>query len=250
MWLGPEQETDEVLGTEIASWYVRGRHPPLVCVHGAGVSSRQTMPLLEALDGRIETWTLDMPGYGRSGNPGRFLHVAEMADVLVQWIRERGLQAPCLLGVSLGTQVVAEAAAREPDAVGSVVLAGPTTDPAARSLPILALRLVHNNFHEGLGVIPQSFRDYRDAGMRRVVMSWIESKNHRIEGVLPQVHQPALVVWGTADKVSRQFWAEEVTRMLPHGRLAALPGRPHALTAAAPGELADIVDEFLTEEDR
>lgn len=250
VWVGPERETDEVLGTQVASWFVRGRNPPVVCVHGAGVSSRQTLPLLEALDGRVETWAVDLPGYGESEEPGRFLHVPELADALVQWFRTRGLDRPCLLGVSLGTQVVAEAAAREPDAVGSVVLAGPTTDPAARSLPTLAARLVHNNFYEGLGVIPQSFRDYRAAGARRVLLSWVESRNHRIEGVLPEVGQPALVVWGTNDKMSRRFWTEEVTRMLPRGRLAAIPGKPHALTAAAPEELAGLVEEFVAEEKR
>ncbi len=234
----------------MASWCVRGRPPPVVCVHGAGVSSRQTLPLLEALDGRVETWAVDLPGYGRSEDPGRFQHVPELADVLVQWIRERALHAPCLLGVSLGAQVVAEAAAREPDAVGSVVLVSPTTDPAARSLPVLAGRLLHNNVHEGLGVIPQSLKDYRDAGLRRVAKSWFESRNHRIEGILHRVGQPALVVWGTSDKVSRRFWAEEVTRMLPHGRLAALTGRPHALTSAAPEELADLVEGFVDEEER
>jgi pimeloyl-ACP methyl ester carboxylesterase len=158
------------------------------------------------------------------------------------------MDRPCLLGVSMGSQVVAEAAARSPADVGSVVLAGPTTDPRARFWPQLAARLIWNNLGEGPGVLAYSLPDYWDAGPSRVIRSWAQSRNHRLELVLPDVPQPTLVVWGTRDKVCTQPWAEEATGLLPRGRLAVLADQPHALSATSPQQIADVLEEFV--EDR
>lgn len=229
----------------MASWHVSGQGPAVVCVHGAGVSSRQTLPLLEVFDGTREAWAVDLPGFGASTATEEDVSAPWLADALLSWLHAKGLTESCLLGVSLGTQVVAEAAARAPEDVGSVVLVGPTVDPQARSLPVQAGRLIYNNFFEGFSVVFSSLADYRDAGSRRVVHSWLESRNHRIERVLPKVKAPTLVLRGGKDVVCPQPWAEEATRLLPHGRLVIVPGGPHALSSAAPGEVSRHVDDFL-----
>lgn len=239
------RETDALPQGKMASWHVPGQGPAVVCVHGAGVSSRQTLPLLEAFAGTREAWAVDLPGFGASTATEEDVSVTVLVDALLSWLHARGLTGSCLLGASLGTQVVAEAAARAPEDVGSVVLVGPTVDPQARSLLVQAGRLIHNNFYEGLSVVTSSLADYRDAGTRRVFRSWAASRNHRIERVLPKVSGPALVLRGGKDTVCPQPWAEEATRLLPHGRLVIVPGEPHALSSAAPAEVSRHVDDFL-----
>ncbi|RKS06982.1 pimeloyl-ACP methyl ester carboxylesterase [Nocardiopsis sp. Huas11] len=245
--MGTERTTDTVAGAAMAAWGVPGRTPAVVCVHGAGVTSRQMAPLLSAFDGRTEAWAVDLPGFGSSDAGGRRWTVPDLADALVEWTRERGLTDPCLLGLSLGTQVVAEAAARHSQDVGSVVLVGPTTDPEARSMPRLALRLLWNNLYEPPSVVTQSLRDYRETGPGRAARSWTASRDHRIELVLPDVPQPALVVRGSKDRVCPGPWAEDAARLLPRGRLVTVPGQPHALSWASPGRLARLVERFLAE---
>ncbi|MFD6952093.1 alpha/beta fold hydrolase [Nocardiopsis sp. NPDC060348] len=224
-----------------------GQGPPLVCVHGAGVSSKQTLPLVEALSGRLEAWAVDLPGFGESTAPDRDPTVAGLAEALLEWLRARGIARPCLLGLSLGTQVVAEAAVRAPEEVGSVVLAGPTVDPRLRALPVLASHLVLDSIREGPAVAVSGVADYRRAGALRVVRSWLASREHRIERVLPKVGQPALVLRGSRDPLCPGHWAEEVTRLLPRGRLVTVPGQPHALTVTAPGPVARLVHDFARE---
>lgn len=90
---GMETRKDEVGYGTVASWRISGPDPPLVCVHGAGVSSRQTLPLVEACSGRMSAWAVD-----------------RLADALLAWLQKKQLSRPCLLGAPLGTQVVAEAA--------------------------------------------------------------------------------------------------------------------------------------------
>ncbi|WP_159941689.1 MULTISPECIES: alpha/beta fold hydrolase [unclassified Nocardiopsis] len=240
----PEQGTDQLTRGSMAWWRVRGQGPPLVCVHGAGVSSRQTLPLIRKLAGRSEAWAVDLPGFGAATAPDHAPTVPGLAEALLEWLRQRWIARPCLLGVSMGAQVTAEAAVRAPDEVGSLVLVGPTVDPRGRSLPVLAERLLRDNFREGLSVAASCLVDYRDAGPRRVVRSWLASRDHRIDRILPRARQPALVLRGQRDPLCPKPWAEEATRLLPRGRLVTLPGQPHALTAAAPGRVADLVHDF------
>lgn len=239
------RETDVLPQGQITSWHVPGREPAVVCVHGAGVSSRQNLPLLEVSNRVRETWAVDLPGFGASTATEEDASVGAFAEAVLSWLRTRGFTNPCLLGASMGTQVVVEAAVRAPDDVGSVVLVGPTVDPRSRSWPALVGRALLNNVAEGPSVLGSNLTDYREAGTRRVVRSWAASRNHRIERVLPKVDKPALVLRGGKDVLCPQPWAEEVTRLLPRGRLVVVPGRPHAVPQADPNEALRHIDGLL-----
>lgn len=239
--------TDRIGKSTMASWNVSGPGTPVVCVHGAGVSSRQTVPLLDSLAGLNEAWAVDLPGFGRSEAPAPYLTVPQLADALLEWTRAKGIERPCLLGVSMGCQVVVEAALRAPGEVSALVLVGPTVDPWARSLPALAARFVRNGLGESPRLLPMSIADYRDAGVRRGIRTWKASRRDPIEDKLSRVDAPALVIRGEKDALTPQPWAEEVTRLLPRGRLLTLPGQAHAVTVSAPNRLAHHVHHFLQE---
>lgn len=239
------RETDVLPQGKITSRHVTGKGPAVVCVHGAGVSSRQNLPLLEVSGGVRETWALDLPGFGASTATEKDVSVGVLAEAVLDWLRAKDLTAPCLLGTSMGTQVVVEAAVRAPDDVGSLVLVGPTVDPQIRSWPLLVGHALLNNVAEGLSILGSHLTAYREAGTRRVVRSWSGSRNHRIERVLPKVDKPALVLRGGKDMLCSQAWAEEVTRLLPHGRLVTVPGEPHGVSQTAPHEAFRHIDDFL-----
>ena len=46
-----------------------GDGPPVVLVHGYGVSSAYLLPLARALAGRCAVYVPDLPGHGRSEDP-------------------------------------------------------------------------------------------------------------------------------------------------------------------------------------
>ncbi|MEU8687310.1 alpha/beta hydrolase [Streptomyces sp. NPDC048665] len=104
----------------------------MVCVHGAGVSSREFRPFTEILGHRHDTWTVDLPGFGASAGPRHPLVLRALADLLVEWLTAVDLDHVVLLGGSFGCQVAVDAAVRHPDRVVGMVLVGPTVDPAAR----------------------------------------------------------------------------------------------------------------------
>jgi 2-hydroxy-6-oxonona-2,4-dienedioate hydrolase len=154
------------------------------------------------------------------------------------------MRSAAVLGTSYGAQLTADFAVRHPDRVERVVMVGPILEPEARRLPRLAVRWFrHSRFERRQ--MPLMWVDAIRAGPRRSFPLFRLMLQHRLEDVAPRVQAPALVVWGTCDLIVSREWAEKVTRMLPRGRLAVLPGVPHPANFTSPDELAGVVRPFL-----
>jgi NAD(P)-dependent dehydrogenase (short-subunit alcohol dehydrogenase family)/pimeloyl-ACP methyl ester carboxylesterase len=234
-------------GLEIVGWHRTPVHaaPSVVCVHGAGVSSRQFHPLVAELGREVDAWTVDLPGYGRSAKASRPLTLSELGDALAAWLNAADLAPTSLVGCSFGCQIAVDVAVRYPELVRSLVLAGPTTDAHARTWPRLLARWLRNSVNEDPRMLPLNLADYLDAGPRRVITAFRESKRDRIEDRLAQVGVPTLVVRGELDRITPSEWVEEVTRLLPAGRLVTVPGTAHTVPVGAPREMARLVTEFV-----
>ncbi|WP_433447174.1 alpha/beta fold hydrolase [Streptomyces sp. CA-142005] len=240
--------TAEVCGRPMVACRIAGRRPPVVCVHGAGVSSREFQPFIEVLGHRHDAWTVDLPGFGASAGPRHPLGLRALADALAEWLAAVGLGQVVLLGGSFGCQVAVDAAVRHPDRIAGLVLVGPTLDPAARGFLRQLLRWLRNAPHERVSMAPLNLADYRDAGGRRIAGAFTESLRDRIEDKLPHVVVPTLVVRGAQDRMVPQEWAEEVTRLLPAGRLAMVERSGHMVPYRQPHSLAALVTDFLAHE--
>ncbi|MFI2200408.1 alpha/beta fold hydrolase [Streptomyces sp. NPDC020192] len=243
-----QRMTRDVAGSPMVAWREAGRGPPVVCVHGAGISSREFRPLLEALGPHLDAWSVDLPGFGAGRGPKRPLGLRALADALAEWLTAAGLEQVVLLGCSFGCQIAVDLAARFPERVTALVLVGPTVDPAARGFLRQALRWARNAPQERASMAPLNLADYRNAGPRRLVGVFAESLSDRVEDKLPHVCAPTLVVRGARDRLVPQEWAEEVTRLLPAGRLAVVPESGHMVPYRRPRALAALVRYFLAQD--
>ena len=224
---------------------VAAGEPPIVLVHGLGVSNRYMMPTARRLAPRFPVFAPDLPGFGSSERPNRVLSVSELAGSLARWLQAMALERAVLLGNSLGCQIIVDLAIRYPERVGWVVLVGPTGDPAAASLLRQFGRLLLDIPREPLLLDLIQAWAYLRAGPRRTFHTARAMVRDPIEAKLPLVRQPALVVRGGRDPIVPQRWAEEVTRLLPRGRLVVVPGAAHAVNYNAPTALVDAVCDFL-----
>jgi pimeloyl-ACP methyl ester carboxylesterase len=218
-----------------------------VVVHGLVVSSRYMVPLARALASDFPVYAPDLPGFGESSKPAKPLGLTELAEVLHAWMRTLGLPRAALLGNSFGCQIIAELAVRHPEAVERLVLQGPTVDAAARRLPVQIWRAFRNGRREPGAVARLSRIDYAKAGLGRAAGTIQALMRDRIEDKLPRITTPTLVVRGSRDLVVPQPWAEEVTRLLPNGRLVVLAGGTHTLNYTDPERLAAVTRAFLLE---
>ncbi|UQA97109.1 alpha/beta fold hydrolase [Streptomyces halobius] len=241
-----ERITATVNGRPMVAWRSAGPEPPVVCVHGAGISSRTFRPFTEVLGHAHDAWAVDLPGFGAGAGPPRPLVLRALADAVAEWLTAVGLDHAVLLGGSFGCQVAVDTAVRHPARIAGLVLVGPTVDAAARGFTRQLLRWIRNSPHERASMAPLNLADYRDAGVRGVAGAFAESLRDRIEDKLPHVLMPALVVRGAEDRLVPQERAEEVTRLLPVGRLSVVPDSGHMVPYRRPHALAGLVGDFLT----
>ena len=221
------------------------RLPPVVLVHGFGVSSRYLVPTALRLSRHTRVVAPDLPGFGRSERPQHALSLAELVDVLAGLLDAGGIERAALLGNSFGCQLVAELAVRRPERVAAAILVGPTVDPRARSSLRQLGRLVATGLFEPASLWLLVGGEYVAFGPRRALVTLREMLSDRIEEKLPGIAAPTVVVRGEHDVICPQGWAEHAASLLPRGRLVVVPGAGHAVNYDAPRELERIVLELL-----
>lgn len=218
---------------------------PVVLVHGYGISSRYMVPIARRLAAERTVYAPDLPGHGRSEDPGRTLTVPELAAVLREWMDAIGLGQVVLLGNSMGCQIAVELAVRHPERVDRLILAGPTVDPEARTFLRELPRFIRTAFAERPSIVLWVAWDYLRAGPRRILREMDVAFGDRIEDKLWRVSMPSLVFRGERDAIVPQRWAEEVVRCLDTVDLEVIPGAGHALNYSAADELMRRIRPFL-----
>ena len=205
----------------------------LVLVHGLGVSPRYFEPLVGAL-GDIETFAPDLR---------RFATRTRQAEAL----REHLAAGSAVLAQSYGCQIVAELAAREPTLLGRVIFVSPTVDAEHRSFVQQSGRLLATATREPGSLVGLTIRDAVSTGPIRLArMAWSAVRDP-VERKVPSIEAPLLVVRGARDLLCTQWWADEIVRLAPRGRLEVVSGAAHAVHYSHPAELATLVRAFLEE---
>ena len=227
---------------------VLGEGPPVVLVHGYGVSGAYMLPLARLLATSLASYVPDLPGQGRSGElPGR-RGLGDLADALGDWVEAADLGRPAMVANSMGCQIVTVLAAQRPETVGPMVLIGPTVDPARRGARHQLFGSLRDSAREPLGLLALAARDQAGVGLRALLSTAREVLADRLEDRLPEIEQPTIVVHGSEDGFVGRAWAGRVAAELPRGRLVVVPGEPHAVHYTRPELVAGIVRELVVEE--
>ncbi|HEY7473079.1 MAG TPA: alpha/beta hydrolase [Gemmatimonadota bacterium] len=118
-------------------FYARaGSGPPALLVHDlyAGASGEEMAPLVERICAELDCYSLDLPGFGRSGRPRLRYGPDLFFDAIVEFVRHE-IDAPTLLvGSGLSAAYVTEAALGLGRLVAGVVLIAP---PEPTGTPII-----------------------------------------------------------------------------------------------------------------
>jgi pimeloyl-ACP methyl ester carboxylesterase len=224
-----------------------GEGLPFVLIHGLVISSTYMIPLGERLATSHPVYALDLPGFGRSVNGARVLSIPELAESVLQWMSAAGIDRAHLVANSMGCQVAVHIAVRRPERVSSLVLIGPTIDPAAHSILIQFLRLVHDAVHEPPRLWWLWFRDFFRAGVYRALKTTQLMFRDYIEEQLPRILAPTLIVRGGHDPTLPQVAAERMLRLLLRAESVAFDGKSHCVHYTQPDDVAEVIEKALKE---
>jgi len=219
--------------------------PAWLLLHGLAVSHRYLMPTAAALPGSV--FVPDLPGFGLSGKPGHVLTTEQHAEIVAVWMDATHLGDVHVLGNSFGCQVAVELAIVRPDLVASLILVGPTVDPAAPTSAAQIRRWAHDLLTEDPHQIAMILGDLRDAGPRRILRTLRYAVAHHVERRIPLVDTPILVLRGQHDPIAPAIWTTHAASLARAGRTADVPGAAHnAVTTAGTSVAAQAATFAMT----
>lgn len=187
---------------------------------GAGGDGRFWQPLAAHLPTEWERVFFDWPGLGHVPADPRVRGL----DDLVGLVLERAGDGPVdLVAQSMGGLVALSAVLARPHAVRRLVLAATSGGLDLSAFGVEDWR-------------PDYAREYPEAA------SWIRDAGADLSERLPTVGQPALLLWGDADRISPVTVGERLRVLLPRARLLVIRGGDHAF---ARDRAADVASEVL-----
>jgi pimeloyl-ACP methyl ester carboxylesterase len=247
---------------DIQMYYeVHGSGFPLVLIHGGGstidTSFGTIIPLL-ARSNRVIA--VEMQAHGRTADRDVPESFAQDADDIAALLQQLGISRANVLGFSNGGQTTIQLALSHPQRVNKLIIASAFYNRSG----------VFEGFWKGfdhpeLSNMPQVYHDAflkvnnnpaallnmfnRDVERMRNFEGWTDAD-------LRSIMAPALVLIGDQDLPPAEH-AALMSRLLPNGRLAILPGNHGSYMGEAmspkpnskmPGVFAGLIDAFLTEE--
>ena len=265
-----------VMADGIRIHYVRtgGELPPLVLAHGSSDDATVWTLLARTLEDRYDVIMFDARGHGLSDPPSDADQADAQTEDLAGLIRELGLQRPILMGHSMGSASVARFAATYPDVARAVILEDPNFGQPGASAPAAGAAggpgavpanveerrggiLARNNRTEE-SLVAECMQNSPSWGREECEL-WAPSKRRHhpltvrgtpggarlpMSELLPRITVPTLILKADADGDLRRH-NEEVTALLPNGRIVHVAGAGHNVRREAKEETLSVLQEFL-----
>ncbi|MFL6046357.1 MAG: alpha/beta fold hydrolase [Propionibacteriaceae bacterium] len=184
-------------------------------------------------------WTratiVDLPGWRAGHAQACTPTLGAIAMALARWLEATERRDVVLLGHSTGAQAVLKTAQLIPELIRGLVLAGPTFDPDARTMPALLRRAVRTLPHEVPAELPVVLPSYIASGGRPLLQLIRSAMADRPEDQVQQLTTRSVVITGQHDGFAPPAWARHLAE-LASAPYVILPGAhngcfPHAQAA-------------------
>ena len=200
---------------------------------------RYAMPAADALPThghRVKL--LDPPGW-----PGRPPELDRYGHLVADEISQLSTPLDLLIGLSVGGQAAAVAAADHPGVV-RLLLISPTIDPAQRSRRALLAGWLRGEDHPDAPGTKTHLPDWRRAGPARIYRAFSSVLRVRLEEVLPHVAAAVTITHADHDRLSAHAYAAELAQLC-RARFLVLPNAPHSWPVGDDAGFIALVDDLL-----
>jgi len=255
-----------------------GQGETLLFVHGWANNWYSWIPVAERLKGRYRVVMLDLPGYGDS-SPLSHYSVAGMADSVAAFLSGLGVRPVAVVGLSMGTFVVADLACRYPNLLEKLILISPVfrlrshAETGAKVLHQvlesvnrrpLTQTLVKKVVERRLVAyaVSKYFNMYRfnrfliDAygtvGKKKMTKEafigmGLAVSQYDMEAAVAKIKVPALYIYGQADKYVPPLEAQQLVNQLSGDhRFAILPEAGHIVNLEQADLVAQEIEGFVS----
>jgi pimeloyl-[acyl-carrier protein] methyl ester esterase len=257
-------------GRQLA-WYEIGQGRPLVLLHGWAMSAAVFSEVAALLSADFRLLIPDLPGHGNS-SASLQNDLAGISADLGCWLTDIEQEAVTLVGWSLGGMLSLEVAHQKQLPVDRLVLVGTTprftmSDDWAFGLPAVQVRALARNLERsfeatlagffalafaGESMSKERLRTIRSFAVKQSplpdhdaalgLLKLLASQDQR--AILPEIHQPALVLHGDLDQIAPVAAGRALAEMLPKGLFSAFSGVGHGPFLSQPQAVVAKIREF------
>ena len=252
------------------SWGEAGAgRPDLLLIHGFANSLQSFRLLAPRLADCCHVVAIDLPGYGLSDKPVEFdYHNGPQADVMVAAAKALGLHRTVYVGHSLGGAIALQAAVRDPDAAGLVLMnPGILTTGVPKivqltvpPLPRMSAKLFGSRSFRGdfLGksyvdpslvtpaVIDDVMLGARSEGYMAGMTSLMKQYSEGEEiAMAARLRVPTLIAWGDQDRNKLRSEADDLQGLIAGSELVRFAGSGHYVHEEAAEGVAGAIEGWL-----
>jgi len=243
---------------EVAGLSIRvlsgGSGPAAVFLHHS-TGNPGWLPIHASLSAKFSLSVPDMPGYGQSARPEWAREPRDIAVLVNRLVDRLDLEGVTLIGAGLGGFIAAEMAAMNQSRLARLVLIGsaglqPTEGEIADQMMVDFAEYTKagfrddESFHHVFGEDPEasvkSLWDFsREMTARITWKPYMFSR--RLAPVLGEITVPALVIWGSNDRVVPLTCAHQFVKGLANARLEIVQGAGHLVEYEEPDKVAQLI---------
>jgi pimeloyl-ACP methyl ester carboxylesterase len=258
---------DSPASSELLYFTEHGSGPPLLLVHGLGMSGDMFEPIVAPLAKRHRLVIPDLRGCGRSRHLPPPYSVKQQAADLAALLDHLDIASTDALGYSQGGPVVEELALDCPAKVHRLVLSNTYAYNMAtirekmdgHIVPLLirllgVRRFVKLIISQGLKQVPKEqaawvanliARTWGEADPKSLALAWREAMAFDSRSRLHEIRCPTLVIAGSDDSAVPMHHASMLHDGIAGSKLVVIAGADHALMWSRPDEWLEKVNEFL-----
>lgn len=229
-------------------------YPPVVLIHGAGGSHLDWPAALRRLPGG-RVITLDLPGHGKSSLPGR-QSVDDYAAAVLALLDALSLSQVVLVGHSMGSAVGLTLGLSHPERLAGLVLVGSGAKLRVHADFLHNIRSdpgwVYDRLNEWLWgeSVPDEMRAMARDRMAAVdpevtYGDYVACNQFDVLDRLGDIHRPALVIGGTADRMTPPKFSRTLAEKMPQTELVLVPDAGHMLPLEQPGVVQGAILAWL-----
>lgn len=258
--------------------YVKaGSGPILVFVHGWASNWIGWVPLANYLSKNYTLYLLDLPGFGDSGNlPYYSIELA--AEYLERFVKKLSTKPKAIIGLSMGSMVVAEAGRNNNQISQTIILIGPvikngngnnfvskTLEVSLRMIgyfrlsemflkKIIETRVAAYSMSKYINMYKFDkflVDEYNMIGKKKMRQEAFTQMGHsgasyNLKKVLTGYTMPIFLIYGREDKISSPKYATHLfLKTHPNIKLAAIPFAGHVVPLEQPQKLATSIKNYL-----
>ncbi len=219
-----------------------GDGEPLIVLHGGGGLKHYASH--DLLAGSRRVILMEAPGFGTSPANERSQTMAELGATMAQAVSQLGIDRYDLQGTSFGGKLAVWHALQAQEAVQSLVLVSPAAIRQPRAEGDPPPQMVLYAHPERVG--PQLEMSAEDVQKQRGLTGRImgPARDADLEGRMPELNIPVLVVFGTSDVFLPSHLARHYRELLSNCNIVFVYDAAHEVDADRPEAFVALVSDF------